>query len=325
MSKATILLLLWLSQASSFTIHHYFVVLGCTPSTGNGPVANRVALMRAGSSSNDDDDTNSNTPARNGIRGLEGILEGFVREITGEADYRLGDLGDKTKAGTTMSGSNETPVYQYQFGDITKSIVAEITKPNNNNNETTPARQPTSLLPWRNTLREKDLPLEMLEAAFSRLDKNQRINLILAMCQLAAEAVVLWGLATNLCTIITASLSWTWTFHAMHPGAMPGFEKDIIWRTFISKFTGLDLVLGPFFLIAKAIVTLVGFRRFHSFVHRLSTTSLVTKGNLQRYNSHVLNKAVAVILAFFITNIIGTAMLAALTYSLIKICFQGCR
>jgi hypothetical protein len=308
MPKTAILLLLWFPQAASFMVRH-FAVLECTPS--NGLASNSVAL-RAGSSSSNGD--SNNKQARSNTRGVEGILEGFVREITGEADYQLGDLGDK--------GSNETSAYRYQFGDITKSIVAEVTKPNKiNNSETTP-RQPT-FLPWQNTLREKDLPLEMLEAAFSRLDKNQRINLILAVCQLAAEAVVLWGLATNLCAVITAALSWTLTFHAMSPaGPILHFEKEL-WRTFVSKFAGLDLVLSPFYLIAKAIFTLVGFRRFHSFVQLLSTTPLVTKGNLQRYNSHVLNKAVAVILAFFVTNIIGSAVTAALTFSLIRICFQG--
>ena len=332
---------LWLPKVASFSVRPISVIAG-TPGITQYPSSLLVHLemVKAGSSpsaeiydGNDDYDDDDDVTTKTNMLGLEGIVEGLVREITGEAEYQFGDLGDKNNV--THHGET-TANNWYQLEDITKSIVTRITNHNSysssSNNNSKNRNKVTQRLPeflqWQNSLREKDLPLELLETIFHRLDKNQRINLVLTMCQLAAEAVVLWGLVTNLCTLVTAAVSWILTLHAVQP-TLPSLgipmlhhvDKEL-WRTFVAKYIGLDFILSPFFLIAKAMILLVGFRKFHSFVHALSTTSWVTQGHLQKFHSPVLNKAVAVILAFFLANIIGSALSTALLFNLINFCFR---
>ena len=269
-------------------------------------------------------------------------LEGAVREVTGETDYVLGDLGERPPP---VAKEEE---YTYQFGDITKSILAEIQQRQNfwDTSNTTTTEKETGqqqqqqqrdqliqqLDVWKNSLIEKDVPINVLGDLFSRLDKNQRINLILTGCQFGAEGVVLWGFVTNICTLWAASLSWAATLRmsvaATGSRTVPlvpffGMEQAV-WQTFSSKFVGASLLLNPFFLIVQAIGTLVGFRKYHALVMHLSTSKFITEGKGwgRYYHSTVLNKALAVILAFFLTNIILSAMAAGMVFSTISVIFR---
>ena len=235
-------------------------------------------------------------------------LEGSVRQVTGESDYELGLLGE----------TEEEEPYVYRFGDITKSVLAELSP---TNNETTPLKQ------WRSTLTKKELPIDVMEKAFQNLDKIQRINLALAVVQLAAEGLVLWGLTTNICTLFTVTVSWIATLSTISPSTVPlvpivGVDKEL-WRTFTAKYTAVNLVLGPFLFIVKALATLIGFRKYHSWVVRLSTTPWISqRQSWRQYNSVVLNKCIAVITTFFATNIVLTAMAAYLIFIIIGLGFR---
>lgn len=257
---------------------------------------------------------------------MKRLFEGMVRSVTGETDYEFGELGEKP-----LSENNET--YKYQFGDITKSILAEITHSDDAGQYRDKREQALQQLTGV-PLKDKDLPIDMLETIFSRLGKKQRINLILAGCQLGAEGVVLWGLLTNLCTLITAALAWISSLDVVRsavgvaaapPPLLPFNIDKELWRSFAAKYTGFDLVLSPVFLIAKAVLMLFCFRRYHSFVNRLSTTPLVAaRGWVRRYNSAVLQKALAVIAGFFITNIVLSGITSALVFALIGLFFRVC-
>ena len=150
--------------------------------------------------------------------------------------------------------------------------------------------------------------------------------MILAVCQLAAEGVVLWGLITNVCTLLTASLAWTASLFSVPPARAPLvllFIDKELWRTFTAKFLALDLILSPFYLIIKALGTLIVFRKFHDFVFRLSTTWWISNGGWKRYKSRVLHRCIAVISAFFLINILLSAVVASMTFATISLGFRG--
>ncbi|CAB9524555.1 expressed unknown protein [Seminavis robusta] len=256
----------------------------------------------------------------------KGLFEGMVREITGEEDYEFGDLAEK------YADADKTSDYKYKFGDITKSIVAELRQTSSKDEKAQELRQrrKKAFEQFQNTFREKDLPIDVVETMFSRLDKVQRVNLIRAVCQLGAEGTVLWGLCTNLCTLFTVSISWIWALQSATPGMSLLLPPDKeLWRTFVSKYTGLDLVLSPVYLIARAVMTLVGFRRYHAFVNQLSQTSFVTQHALSERRISIksipLQKFIAALLAFFITNIVLSGITAATVIGSITMVFRVCQ
>lgn len=311
----TTLLLLFCQTVSAFSTKPQIMVVKTKwpMLVKHQPITLFTAESNQDAGSHDDDDVE-----KDGF--FKGALEGAVKEITGETDYELGELGDQEP--------KMNDPYTYQFGDITKSILAELRR---NKNETkVDERVPTvrQFADWRSSLHEKDLPIELLESFYSRLDKKQRINLILVGCQLAAEGVVLWGLVANLCTLLTAALSWTFSLNqalAMGNAVIPllpiSIEKEV-WRSFTAKFMGVYLLLSPFFLIIKAVTTLVGFRKYHSFVVSLSNSRWIAGGRWKRYKSTVLNRAIAVVAAFFINNVIASALAAGAMFTTIGLLFR---
>jgi hypothetical protein len=243
-------------------------------------------------------------------------MERAVKEITGEMEYKFGELGKK---------SNDTETYEYKFGDVSKAVLKEIGFSSTTDNQDN-TRQPRlqqledSVSDWR-----KDLPLDLIESFYSRFDRRQRLTLVLTGVQICAEGLVLWGLTTNICTIITANFAWalslsTWSSFATVtsrsawlPLVPVKINRDL-WRIFVSKLIGLHLVLSPFLFIIRALGTLIGFRRYHFFVNLLSKSQWISEGTRKRAQSPILNKALGLIVAFFVTNIFLSAFLSGVSF-----------
>lgn len=265
----------------------------------------------------------------NEVSFLKKALEGAVRQISGETEYEIGLLHDRTPQS-----------YYYRLGDLTNAILAEFgigVSRNETLDEPTDTRQrPTledmgqSAAVWREeTFRSKDLPVDIMEIFFSRLTEKQRVNLILLSYQCGAEAIVLWGLVSNLCTLIAASMAWLATLSSQSLLAvspipvlplLPVCAPQALWRAFVAKYVGFNLVLSPLFLIVRAIGTLVGFRKFHSYVTRFSTTEWIAREPFRKYRSTVLNKCVALITLFFMLNVVVSALAAGTTFAGIGMC-----
>ena len=243
---------------------------------------------------------------------LKKMVEIAVKEISGETEYTFGELG---------SAPRGDEKYEYKVGDITKAVLKEIgfqAKPSGGS-EPSLQQLEESVSDWK-----KDLPLDLIESFYSRFDRRQRINLALTGVQICAEGVVVWGLMTNVCSLITANVAWASSLSVWNSGLTTpvpraplfpiGVDQEL-WRIFVSKLIGFHLLLGPLFLIVRALGTLIGFRRYHYFVSRLSKTTWVSKGGKGRRESPILNKAVALIAAFFLTNIFLSALVAGATFS----------
>jgi hypothetical protein len=222
---------------------------------------NTLLLRRplSAKSVNDENKNKTNAPIS--------FFEGAVQSLTGDGQYQFGDLSKKALSeltGKDFASRNSTE--QYEFGDISKKVVSQAGKAVTGDEKYQFGDLTKGFLSdWDSSLEDwkgqalNELPVSVLQQTFGKLKKDERQALIVATVRLMAIALLSWGLWANLCTSFTVSAAWTkasWiesTKGVWNPFRMGSMHQQVFLRT----YAVLRIWLDPLFLMIQAAGTLL--------------------------------------------------------------------
>ena len=196
----------------------------------------------------------------------KGLVEGVVRTVTDNDEYQFGDLTKGVVRDLTGKDASE-----YQFGDITKKAVTNFTGKEDYEfgdiSRKVLADAESSLEALRDAY-FRDLPNELQRLILGGLPKEQREALISAITSYGSMAVLVWSLVSTTCT---AGLVFTaWTRACLAPAVTPAAR----WAKTIATIPTLRL-LEPALLPVKALLFVLS-------IHRYQRTALSVQRRLPK-------------------------------------------
>ena len=211
-----------------------------------------------------------------------------------------------SKTGQVILGDNS-----YEFGSITRAKLMELED---------------ALEDWKGL--EKDPWKSLLGRAMKDTDPVQRRNLFLGLVQIGATALLTWGFIANAMTSLALTMAWSSTltqYAATTAAAAAAAGRTIatttplplvpwgstvtetLWRTWLTKYAVLRLVLDPLFLVIQGGGTLLLFQKYNALVVMLSK-NVIAKATRQRFP--ILHKLLCLFLAFLIQNVLVSGLMA---------------
>jgi hypothetical protein len=238
------------------------------------------------------------------------IFENTVRSVSGNTDYKFGDLSKKAMSELT---GKDLEKESYQFGDITKNVVTRTGKVVSGKDDYQFGDISKSLLKdVDSTLRDwtgrqlNNLPLTLYQEFMTKFTPPQRQILIVSTIRFLAIALLTWGFWSNLCTSFAVTVSWlraNWVLAAptvpSNPKGFIGTYCKMVWANnsslFFRSYTSLRILMDPLFLViqgAGTIFTVLGYERH---VGRIEN-DWISKWILNEYP--LLGRALALVLSF---------------------------
>jgi len=276
-----------------------------------------------------DKNKNSNK-SETSIDPVTSLFEGAVQQITGNTEYKFGDVtkksmsmltgkdvekegyefGDVSKNIATAAGRKISGKEDYEFGDITRDKLSDLNE-NLGNLEAEILRESNVSFLFQNMLKGLDAP--------------QRNAFIFQAVQVAAVVLLTWGLISNICTIFSISAAWTYSCFAHLTGTASslaadggmssvtgsaansalastifGANKDLrinFWVVYMS----LRVVMDPFFFVIKGAGTVRFFLNYQRFIQTIEQTWISSS---QRENYPRLHRVVALGIVFFMHHVV---------------------
>ena len=205
------------------------------------------------------------------------FIEGAVKKISGDEDYKFGDYSKKALSELTGKDLDNE---EYQFGDITKNLVnqagktitgrddyvfGDITRGVLNDLE-------QSLEEWKGPALN-ELPFELAREILSKLSPSQRRATYVAIVRLLAIALLTWGFFANLCTSVAVTCAWTHScISPVTTGCWSPFHVSLVHRqAFLNSYALVRLALDPLFLLVQGAGTLFGIRRYQRFITKIES------------------------------------------------------
>ena len=180
----------------------------------------------------------------------KGLVEGVVRTVTDNDEYQFGDLTKGVVRDLTGKDASE-----YQFGDITKKAVTNFTGKEDYEfgdiSRKVLADAESSLEALRDAY-FRDLPNELQRLILGGLPKEQREALISAITSYGSMAVLVWSLVSTACTAGLVFTAWTRACLRAAPDR---------WGSAIAAIPTLRL-LEPALLPVKALLFVLSINRY---------------------------------------------------------------
>lgn len=229
------------------------------------------------------------------------LFEDAVRGVSGNDEYRFGDI---TRAAVTnLTGKSAE---EYEFGDITRKAVTGITGKEGyafgDISRAALANADQTITSARDKYFD-ELPAALWKRLFDGLSSAQRADVTIALCQLLAVALLSYSLVANLSLGLLSTVAWGLTSHRSGFSPLAGQGE---WAAFLRTIQTLRLALEAPLLPARALATLAilpYYRRATSALQRW----------LPLHDSEpVLNRALALVVAWLVGNVAGVAGATAL-------------
>jgi hypothetical protein len=246
-----------------------------------------------------------------------------VRQISGDKDYQFGDItkgalgkmagksadeyqfGDITKGALgKMAGKSAD---EYQFGDITKGALGKMAGKSADEYQFGDITRKVLTDADRafSEAREayfNELPMALFRRLFGDLDESQRRDVMVALCHFGAVVLLSYSLVLNMQIGLTTALAWC--VSSTRTGLSP-LAPDM-WSTFVGTYSTLRLALEAPLLPLRALATLVIVPKYRNVL-----ISLHRRLPLKE-SSPVLNRLVALAIAWFVGNIVGVSCVTAI-------------
>ena len=138
------------------------------------------------------------------------LFEDAVRTVTGDKSYQFGDLTKRTVSDLTGKNLAEE---KYEFGDITKNMLNKagqmaLKDESYQFGDLTKGK----LEELESTIEEWNFEKDPLDKIYNRfmLDMNpqQRNQVVIGAIQLGATALLTWGLFANFCVAFASTIAW---------------------------------------------------------------------------------------------------------------------
>ena len=193
----------------------------------------------------------------------KGLVEGVVRTVTDNDEYQFGDLTKGVVRDLTGKDASE-----YQFGDITKKAVTNFTGKEDYEFGDISRKVLHDAESSLEALRDayfRDLPNELQRLILGGLPKEQREALISAITSYGSMAVLVWSLVSTTCTAGLVFTAWTRACLLSAPNR---------WTQTIATIPTLRL-LEPALLPVKALLFVLS-------IHRHQRTALSVQRRLPK-------------------------------------------
>ncbi len=193
----------------------------------------------------------------------KGLVEGVVRTVTDNDEYQFGDLTKGVVRDLTGKDASE-----YQFGDITKKAVTNFTGKEDYEFGDISRKVLSDAESSLEALRDayfRDLPNELQRLILGGLPKEQREALISAITSYGSMAVLVWSLVSTTCTAGLVFTAWTRACLRAAPNR---------WASAIATIPTLRL-LEPALLPVKALLFVLS-------IHRYQRTALSVQRRLPK-------------------------------------------
>ena len=180
----------------------------------------------------------------------KGLVEGVVRTVTDNDEYQFGDLTKGVVRDLTGKDASE-----YQFGDITKKAVTNFTGKEDYEFGDISRKVLSDAESSLEALRDayfRDLPNELQRLILGGLPKEQREALISAITSYGSMAVLVWSLVSTTCTAGLVFTAWTRACLRAAPDR---------WASAIGTIPTLRL-LEPALLPVKALLFVLSINRY---------------------------------------------------------------
>ena len=229
------------------------------------------------------------------VNSTTAAVEGAVRTVTGDNDYKFGDITKRTIKDLTGKEASE-----YEFGDVTRKAVTSFTGKEDYHFGDITTKVLSETEKAAGELRASyfaDLPSELSRAMFQNLDAAQRTALMIAIGSYGSIVVLTWSLVSWAITGVVACASWAWTARVAELAA-----PRAKWTHFLSTVYTVRL-LEAAFLPIKALLSFLLVPKYHRAVQWLEPRLPL------RESAATLNRAFALAAAYAA----GTLAVAAAT------------
>ena len=299
------------------TRHHKLPVV-----TFNVPRQRRTTLLK-NEEGEEEESKDTAELTEESIDSVKSMFEGAVQSVTGNKDYRFGDIskqaldeltgkdfskgnatyefGDITKNMVTKAGKAISGKEDYQFGDITKSTLKEMDE---------------TLQHWKDE-QLNNLAIQGYNDFMSKFTPDQQRVLVVSVFRFAAIALLTWGFWSNFCTTVSITLSWTKTcWESSTPIALQSTQGmvqicKLLWAnnngTFLKTYSMMRIAFDPLFLLIQAAGTFFTVVKYESFVRRIEqkwTPEWI------KVKTPLLSRALALLVAFACNT--GISMIATI-------------
>ena len=224
---------------------------------------------------------------------MKNLFEGSVRTVTGDESYEFGDW--TKKAVSDMTGKDAS---EYQFGDITKKAVADFTGKEVGTYKfgdlTTAALTKTedALADARDAY-FNDLPTALWNQAFGELTSAQRRDVVIAICQLAAAALMSLTLVNAILHSLQTFAAWV---HVCKVSGLSPLYSAAQWGSFLNAHATLRLTLDVPTLPLRVLAAIIIVPSYRAALLKLQ------KRMPWRENRPILNRLAALGVAWLLIN-----------------------
>ncbi len=254
-------------------------------------------------------------PLRNVFNATKSLFEGAVRQVTGDDGYEFGDWTrgaiDETKEGFEQTVRAVTGDDDYEFGDWTRGAIEE-TK--DGFEQTVRAVTGDENYEFGDITRKalsdaegalgdardsyfNELPGAVWQRVMIGLSAEQKRDVIVALCQLSACALLCFSLMNNLSVGMLAAISWA--ISARRSGLSP--LADGQWAPYITTLGSLRFVAEPPLLPLRVLLAL-----WLTPSYRALTLKLQRKLPLRK-SRPLLNRCLALAVAWLVGNCLAVA------------------
>ena len=224
---------------------------------------------------------------------MKNLFEGSVRTVTGDESYEFGDWTKKAVSDLTGKDASE-----YQFGDITKKAVADFTGKEVGTYKfgdlTTAALTKTedALADARDAY-FNDLPTALWNQAFGELTSAQRRDVVIAICQLAAAALMSLTLVNAILHSLQTFAAWV---HVCKVSGLSPLYSAAQWGSFLNAHATLRLTLDVPTLPLRVLAAIIIVPSYRAALLKLQ------KRMPWRENRPILNRLAALGVAWLLIN-----------------------
>ena len=169
-------------------------------------------------------------------------LDGAGKALTGDEDYEFGDITKKavTSAKEGVASLAGKSVDEYEFGDVARRVMGETDK---------------AIAGWRDDAFDEMMPT-LWDNFLGRMNEKEKGDVVVAMAQLVACYFLAFGLIFNL--TVSGSIAISWALSAFRRGVSP-LASAAAWSAFLTSQSTLRLALDPLLMpvrmFAAALLT----------------------------------------------------------------------